>query len=86
MQEQRPLTIDIRLDPISATEWRVCDKRVPESDHLSILGFIELRNGQFELTTMDAPGERSIYGSLLAAKIAVTRIGRERVHTGKFVV
>ncbi|WP_411700668.1 hypothetical protein [Conyzicola sp.] len=79
--EQRPLSIDIRLDALSEREWRVCDNRLPESDHLSILGFIELRNGLFEVTTMDDPGQRVIFDSLAAARNAFAPIPRERVHT-----
>ncbi|GAB3605956.1 hypothetical protein GCM10027413_13650 [Conyzicola nivalis] len=84
--DQRPLSIDIRLDALSPTEWRVCDKRVPESDHLSILGFIELRHGLYEVTTMDHPGERVIFDSLAAARGAFVPITRPRVHTAKLVV
>jgi hypothetical protein len=84
--DQRPRSIDIRLDALSDTEWRVCDNRLAETDHLSILGFIELRNGQFEVTTMDAPGERVMFGSLAEARALFTPLGRERVHTAKFVV
>lgn len=84
--DQRPLSGDIRLDALSDTEWRVCDRRVSESDHLSILGFVELRNGQFEVTTMESPGERLVVATLADARAAFTSIGRERVHTGKSVV
>jgi hypothetical protein len=84
--DQRPPSIDIRLDALSATEWRVCDSRLPESDHLSILGFIEQRHGVFEVTTMENPGERTFYGSLGAARRAFAPIAPERVHTTKVVV
>jgi len=84
--DQRPRSIDIRLDPLSQTEWRVCDNRLAEDDHLSILGFIELRNGHFEVTTMSAPGERRMFDSLAKARAVFTPFGREHVHTGKFVV
>ena len=84
--DQRLRTIDIRLDALSKTEWRVCDDRLDEDDHLSILGFIELRNGHFEVTTMSAPGERSMFESLAQARAAFAPYGREPVHTAKFVV
>jgi len=84
--DQRPRSIDIRLDALSDTEWRVCDDRLAEDDHLSILGFIELRNGHFEVTTMSAPRERRMFESLTEARAAFAPIGRERVHTAKFVV
>lgn len=84
--DQRPRSIDIRLDALSDTEWRVCDNRLAETDHLSILGFIELRNGQFEVTTMDSPGERVVFGSLMQARALFTPITQQPVHTAKFVV
>jgi len=84
--DQRPRSIDIRLDPLSRTEWRVSDDRLDEDDHLSILGFIELRNGHFEVTTMSAPSERQMFDSLAKARAAFAPYGREHVHTGKFVV
>jgi len=84
--DRRPRSIDVRLDALSDTEWRVCDRSVDESDHLSILGFVELRNGQFEVTTMDAPGERIVVATLADARATFTPLGRERVHRGKFVV
>jgi hypothetical protein len=70
MNHPTPLPRDIRLDAISATEWRVCDDTVDEGDHLSILGFIELRNGQFEVTRMSTPRKRAGYASLGAARDA----------------
>ena len=85
-QHRRPLSIDIRLDALSDTEWRVCDRRVAESDHLSILGFIELRGGQFEVTTMSAPSERRYFDSLAHARAAFAPFAQMPVHTGKLVV
>ena len=85
-QHRRPLSIDVRLDALSDTEWRVCDRRVAESDHLCILGFIELKNGLFEVTTMNAPGERRYFDSLAHAKGAFAPFGQMPVHTGKLRV
>jgi len=84
--DQRPRSIDIRLDALSETEWRVCDNRLAEDNHLSILGFIELRNGHFEVTTMSDPRDRRMFDSLAKARAAFTAFGLDRVHTGKFVV
>jgi len=77
--DRRPRTSDIRLDALSTTEWRVCDRTLDEDDHLSILGFIELRNRKYEVTLMSAPRERLVFESLTEAREAfafssVTRI------------
>ena len=85
-QHRRPLSIDVRLDALSETEWRVCDRRLDESDHQSILGFIELRDGQFEVTTMSAPGERKYFDSLAHARAAFAPFAQMPVHTGKLRV
>ena len=84
--DQRPRPIDIRLDALSENEWRVCDDRLAADDHLSILGFIEMRNGQFEVTTMAAPGERRIAVSLQEAKASFALTEHTRVPTANLVV
>jgi hypothetical protein len=84
--QHRPLSIEIRLDALSPTEWRVCDSNLPESDPQSILGFIEFRYGLFEVTTMDRPGDRVVFGSLAAARRAFDPMTNDRVHTTKLVV
>jgi hypothetical protein len=84
--DQRPLSIDIRLDALSSTEWRVCDGRLPESDPSSILGFIEFRHGVFEVTTMESPGDRVIFDSLGTARRAFAPTGAAHIHTTKLVV
>ena len=62
-----PTTRDIRLDLISVTEWRVCDRRFPEQDSRSILGFIERRGFRYEVTSVREPGSVTSYGSLASA-------------------
>ena len=84
--DRRPQSMDIRLDALSATEWRVCDRRASESDHMSILGFVESRNGHFEVTRMSAPGDLVVVDSLVEAKEFFTLYDAARVHTAKFVV
>ena len=79
-QDLLPTSSDIRLDELSPTEWRVCDKRVDESDHLSILGFVELRNEHFEVTRMDAPGKRVAVDSLRAAREVFTLGAHPLIH------
>ena len=68
--ERRPRTSDIRLDAISSTEWRVCDRTMDADDHLSILGFIEFRDRHYEVTRMSAPRDRVAFESLAEARDA----------------
>ena len=84
--DRRPQTTDIRLDALSPTEWRVCDKRAKASDHLSVLGFIEMRNEHFEVTRMSSPSDLVILDSLEEARRIFTLYDAGRVHTAKFVV
>ena len=84
--DRRPQTTDIRLDALSPTEWRVCDKRAKASDHLSVLGFIEMRNEHFEVTRMSSPSDLVILDSLEEARKIFTLYDAGRVHTAKFVV
>jgi hypothetical protein len=78
--DRRPVAVDIRLDALSGTEWRVCDRTVDESDHLSILGFIELRNGHFEVTRMSSPGDRIVFGSIGEARASFATIEDPLIH------
>ena len=68
--DRRPRTSDIRLDAISSTEWRVCDSTIDEDDHLSILGFIELRDRKYEVLRMSAPRDLLVFGTLTEARDA----------------
>ncbi|GAB2449287.1 hypothetical protein GCM10027029_05190 [Conyzicola lurida] len=85
-QDRRPIAVDIRLDALSGTEWRVCDRRVAESDHLSILGFIELRNGHFEVTAMSSPGDRVIFDSMGEARQSFASQDATLIHREQTVV
>jgi hypothetical protein len=44
-----PAIEDILVQPLSASQWRVIDRRVPVNDACSLLGFIEEKNQQFEV-------------------------------------
>lgn len=39
---------DIALEPLSSTQWRVCNRAAPASDSAHLLGFIEQTEGRFE--------------------------------------
>ncbi len=44
-----PTEEDILVQPLSASQWRVLDRRLPETDACSLLGFVEENNQQFEV-------------------------------------
>lgn len=39
----------IVVQPLSASEWRVCDRELPEHDARSLLGYIQQKNDRFEV-------------------------------------
>jgi hypothetical protein len=66
--------IDVRLDLISMTEWRVCDRRFRESDSRAVLGFIERRGSDYEVTTVRAPDRIMVFTGLASATAFFTEI------------
>jgi hypothetical protein len=58
---------DIRLDLVSMNEWRVCDRRFAPDDSRSILGFIERRGFDYEVTSIRHPDTITTHGSLASA-------------------
>ena len=42
------LADDIRLDQLSATEWRVIDRRLREQDAPYVIGFVEKLDNEYE--------------------------------------
>ena len=65
-----PSAFDIRLDLISMNEWRVCDRRFPQSDSRCVLGFIERRGFDYEVLTLRDPGPVTMFGSLATATLS----------------
>ena len=65
-----PTAHDIRLDLISMNEWRVCDRRFPQTDSRSVLGFIERRGFDYEVISVLTPGPVRSYGSLASATLS----------------
>lgn len=51
--EAHAFTGNIDLQPLSGSQWRVCDSRWPEHDARNLLGFIEHKNGLFEVVQID---------------------------------
>jgi hypothetical protein len=58
---------DIRLDLISSTEWRVCDRRFAENDHRAVLGVIARTDEGYEAVPLDNPRDSHVHVSLAAA-------------------
>ena len=65
-----PTAHDIRLDLISMNEWRVCDRRFPQTDSRSVIGFIERRGFEYEVISVLTPGPVRSYGSLASATLS----------------
>ena len=65
-----PSPHEIRLDLVSTHEWRVCDRRFPESDARSVLGFIERRGDQYEIISVSEPKGVRTCGSLASATLS----------------
>jgi len=51
-------------------EWRVCDRRFPQSDSRCVLGFIERRGFDYEVLTLRDPGPVTTFGSLATATLS----------------
>jgi len=58
---------DIEVQPMSGSQWRVCDRRWPEHDARSLLGFIERKHNLFEAVQIDHGLERFSFLSLMEA-------------------
>ena len=71
-----PTVDELLLRAISATEWRVCDKRMPSSDPRGLLGFITKRpmrrKDRFAAMRLGGGLEWREFGSLAAAKAHFT--------------
>ena len=60
---------DLVVQPLSRSQWRVSDRRYPEHDASSLLGFIEEKHDTFELTQLEH-GFQWFYFSSLADAVA----------------
>ncbi len=60
-----PLQVaDVEFHPLSATEWRVCDRRYPRQSIDSLLGFVARQGEFFYATRMHHPLEVAPLASL----------------------
>lgn len=62
-----PTGEDILVRMLSASQWRVLDRRWPEADACSLLGFIEEKNHQFEVMQLAHGFQWFTYPSLAEA-------------------
>jgi hypothetical protein len=62
----------IRVDSLSASEWRVCDTRAASNDASSLIGFIGEHDGVFEVMRFGDPIEFTFAPSLDAAVAQLT--------------
>jgi hypothetical protein len=54
----------VRVDTLSASEWRVCDTRAAANDASSLIGFIDEHDGVFEVMRFADPIEFTFAPSL----------------------
>lgn len=59
--------LDIHLDLVSDTEWRVRDRRLPTGDHRAILGVISRTPDGYEAMSIRDPANASNHLSLASA-------------------
>lgn len=60
----RPRAADIEFHPLSATEWRVSDRRFPRQSIDALLGFVARQGDYYYATRMHHPLEAAPLTSL----------------------
>ncbi|RFA08873.1 hypothetical protein B7R54_06260 [Subtercola boreus] len=50
-----PLAADIRISILSDHEWRICDRRIPDTNAESVLGYIEKTGSFYEVMKLSTP-------------------------------
>jgi hypothetical protein len=63
-KRSRPTRRDIVFHPLSSTEWRVADGRIPANDLRGLLGFVQRSGELFEVVRMGQPFIRHYCSSL----------------------
>lgn len=58
---------DIRLELVSSSAWRVCDRRFSQNDVRGILGVIARTDEGYEALTLDDPTTSRMHTSLASA-------------------
>ena len=63
-KRSRPTRRDIVFHPLSSSEWRVADGRIPGNDLRGLLGFVQRSGDLFEVVRMGQPFIRSYCSTL----------------------
>jgi hypothetical protein len=63
-KRSRPTRRDIVFHPLSSSEWRVADGRIPGNDLRGLLGFVQRSGELFEVVRMGQPFIRSYCSTL----------------------
>lgn len=50
-----PQAADIRISILSDHEWRICDRRVPDTNAESVLGYVEKTGDFYEVMKLSSP-------------------------------
>jgi len=58
---------NIQVDALSSREWRICDIRIAQDNALSLIGFIDVHHGVYDVMEFIDPIEYSHFHSLEAA-------------------
>lgn len=66
---------DVRLDRVSAIEWRVSDRRFLTEHGRAIIGVIDRVGSAYRVTTFDDPGSPALFGTLRGARSAFVQRG-----------
>jgi hypothetical protein len=65
---RQPCPVDeLQISAISVDEWRVADSRLSDRSPSKVLGFIQRRNGGFEVLNIDSPDEDITYSDWKSA-------------------
>jgi hypothetical protein len=71
--------IELEVVALTRCEWRVCDGRIAEGDARRILGYIEKRDGGYEVLALKpAPSVCGRYGSWEESLVALERYAGQR--------
>ena len=62
-----PKPDDLKITMMSMSRWRVADRRLDGGVGISLLGFVDLQNGHYEVTRFDSPTHLSAYDELAPA-------------------
>jgi hypothetical protein len=77
-----PKPDDLTITMVTMSRWRVADSRIDGGAGISLLGFVDLQNGHYEVTRFDTPAHLSAYDDLAPAleEFLAGPGGREYLH------